>query len=107
MEKLAIFLIIIYIIIYTILYRLQRRTRDFSRATRAIGARMPLFIFIQNRTHYQINSIILIINYILLIGISVLIFIIFNWLWLLIFLFYIFIVTPIIQELFKKSKDKK
>ena len=83
------------IIIYTILYRLQRRTRDLSRAT---GIRIPLFL--PNLIHGHINFIILVINFILLIGVSILIFIIFNWLWLLVFLFYIFIGVPIINKLF-------
>ena len=97
------FLVIIYIIINTILYRLQRRMRDLSRA---IG--MPLFI---PQLTLQVNYIILITNFILLIGVSILIFITFNWLWLLIFLFYVFIGTSIIdmfiidsiiEKLFKK-----
>lgn len=112
MEKLVIFLTIIYIIIFTILYRLQRRTRDLSRATGISFLFIPKF----DQLSQRINYVLLITNFILLIGISILIFTTFNWSWLLIFLSYVFIgtsiidtfvVAPIIKELFKNSKNEK
>lgn len=113
MENLVIFLVVIYIIIHTILYRLQRRTRDLSQATG-----IPfLFISKFDQLSQRINYILLITNFILLIGLSILIFLIFGWLWLLIFLFYIFIgisiidifiVVPILEELLsKRLKNEK
>lgn len=93
MENLVIFLVVIYIIINTILYRLQRRTRDLSLATGTHFLFIPKFDPLSQR----INFILLITNLILLIGVSILIFLIFNWIWLSIFLLYVFVGTPIID----------
>ena len=92
MEKLVIFLTIIYIVSHTFLYRFQRTTLSISRQ---IGDRKLQATLTPNWI-----TIIYWTNFILLIGLSVLIFIEFNWLWVLIFLIYSFIITPLIDILF-------
>lgn len=89
MEKLVIFLTIIYIISHTFLYRFQRTTLSISRQ---IGDRKLQATLTPNWI-----TIIYWMNFILLIGLSVLIFIEFGWLWTLIFLIYSFIITPLID----------
>ncbi len=91
MEKLVIFLVVIYIISHTFLYRFQRTTLGIARR---IGDRKLQATLTPNWI-----TIIYWINFILLIGLSVLIFIEFGWLWTLIFLIYSFIITPLIDIL--------
>jgi len=89
MEKLVIFLTIIYIISHTFLYRFQRTTLGISRRIRDRKLQATLTPNWITITYW--------INFILLIGLPVLIFIEFNWLWVLIFLIYSFIITPLID----------
>ncbi|MFH1162157.1 MAG: hypothetical protein V1696_02685 [Candidatus Jorgensenbacteria bacterium] len=90
MEELVIFLAVASIIIHTFLYRLQRKVRGVSPYTAIIesGALNPKFAYW-----------LFCINFILQMGVSVLIFMIFGWLWLLVFLLYIFIGAPTINIL--------
>ena len=89
MEKLVTFLIIIYIISHTFLYRFERPTLGIARkmGNRKLQATLtPTWV-----------TIIYWSNFILLIGLPILIFREFSWLWALIFLIYSFIITPVIN----------
>jgi hypothetical protein len=99
MELIVCFLVIIYVINNTFVYRFQRTTLGISRQTGDRGLQATLT---PNWIAWLYWS-----NFILLIGLSILIFVTFSWLWLLIFLVYAFVVTPIIGVLFPIPSYKK
>lgn len=89
MEKLIISLIIVYIISHTFLFRFQRVTLGIARRlnnSELQAILTPLWV-----------TIIYWNNFILLIGLSILIFKEFSWLWTSIFLIYSFIITPLVN----------